>query len=138
MIIKSPSDIFLSIFFINSNLSLNLFNTFWFFLDCNSFSARVKRKSWKNLILLEPKYVLLLYYCKKNFSKFKSVSFSNSLKDAIKFSDLIIIHTEWNDFKSINFKKYSKNKKLIIYDLRNLYSPSKINNMGIKYYGIGR
>ena len=75
---------------------------------------------------------------KKNFSKFKSVSFSNSLKDAIKFSDLIIIHTEWNDFKSINFKKYSKNKKLIIYDLRNLYSPSKINNMGIKYYGIGR
>ena len=75
---------------------------------------------------------------KKNFSKFKSVSFSNSLNDAIKFSDLIIIHTEWNDFKSINFKKYSKNKKLIIYDLRNLYSPSKINNMGIKYYGIGR
>ena len=75
---------------------------------------------------------------KKDFSKFKSVSFSNSLNDAIKYSDLVIIHTEWNDFKSINFKKYTKNKKLIIYDLRNLYSPLKINNMGFKYYGIGR
>ena len=27
-------------------------------------------------------------------------------------SDLIIIHTEWNDFKSINFKKVVKNKKV--------------------------
>ena len=28
-----------------------------------------------------------------------------TLKSAIKNADLIIIHTEWNDFKSINFKK---------------------------------
>ena len=37
----------------------------------------------------------------------------------------MIIHTEWNDFKSINFKKFSKNKKLIIYDMRNIYSQIK-------------
>ena len=53
-------------------------------------------------------------------------------------SDLIIIHTEWNDFKSINFKKYSKNKNLIIYDMRNIFSPDKIKKMGYKYFGIGR
>jgi len=35
----------------------------------------------------------------------KKVSFSKDISSAIKYSDLIIIHTEWNDFKSINFKK---------------------------------
>ena len=33
------------------------------------------------------------------------------LKDA----DLIIIHTEWNDFKSINFKKDVLNKKFSLF-----------------------
>ena len=75
---------------------------------------------------------------KEIFSKLKNVTFSSSIKEAIKFSDLIVIHTEWNEFKSINFKINSKNKKLIIYDLRNLYSSSVMKNMGLKYFGIGR
>ena len=37
---------------------------------------------------------------KKEFSKLKNVEFSKSIQDSIKGSDLIIIHTEWNDFKS--------------------------------------
>ena len=53
-------------------------------------------------------------------------------------TDLIIIHTEWNDFKSINFKNLAKKKKFIIYDMRNIYSPSKMKNKNIKYFGIGR
>ena len=67
-----------------------------------------------------------------------NVSFSNDLKESCHNADLIIIHTEWNDFKSINFKKFSKNKKLIIYDMRNIYSPNKIKKLGFKYFGIGR
>ena len=66
-----------------------------------------------------------------------SSSFSN-IKDSIKGSDLVIIHTEWNDFKSINFRNLVKGKKFIIYDMRNIYSPSKIINQGFKYYCIGR
>ena len=58
---------------------------------------------------------------KKEFSKLKNVEFSQSIQDSIKGSDLIIIHTEWNDFKSINFRKFSKNKNLIIYDMRNIF-----------------
>ena len=91
---------------------------------------------------LSMKGALINYYdptgYKDVLSKYKNVTYSSSINEAIKYSDLIIIHTEWNDFKSIDFKKYSKNKKLIIYDLRNLYSPSKINKSGIKYFGIGR
>ena len=75
---------------------------------------------------------------KKEFRKLKNVEFSQSIQDSIKGSDLIIIHTEWNDFKSINFRKFSKNKNLIIYDMRNIFSPDKIKKMGFKYFGIGR
>ena len=75
---------------------------------------------------------------KKEFNKFNNVKFSKSIQASIEGSDLIIIHTEWNDFKSINFKKYSKNKNLIIYDMRNIFSPIKIKKMGFKYFGIGR
>ena len=74
---------------------------------------------------------------KPDFKKFKSVVFSNNIKDAIKKSDLIIIHTEWNDFKTINFKKDVKNKKFSIFDMRNIYSVNKMKVQKIKYFSIG-
>jgi UDPglucose 6-dehydrogenase len=75
---------------------------------------------------------------KKEFNKLKNVNFKNSIKDAVKEADLVILHTEWNDFKSINFKKMYPSKNLKIYDMRNIYSPSKIKSQGFKYFGIGR
>ncbi len=75
---------------------------------------------------------------KKEFSKIKNVSNSNTIKEAVKDSELVIIHTEWNDFKSINFKSLVKGKKFIIYDMRNIYVPTKIRDQGFKYYSIGR
>ncbi len=74
---------------------------------------------------------------KPDFKKFKSVVFSNNIKEAIKKSDLIIIHTEWNDFKTINFKKDVKNKKFSIFDMRNIYSVNKMKDQKIKYFSIG-
>ncbi len=75
---------------------------------------------------------------KKEFSKVKNVSYIDNIKESVKGSDLVIIHTEWNDFKSINFKNLVKGKKFIIYDMRNIYSPMKIKKQGFKYYSIGR
>tara|TARA_B100000787_G_scaffold32139_1_gene21808 strand:- start:651 stop:1949 length:1299 start_codon:yes stop_codon:yes gene_type:complete len=74
---------------------------------------------------------------KLEFKKIKNVNFSNSIVSAIKDSDLIIIHTEWNDFKAINFKKEVKNKKFIIFDMRNIYSSKKMKEQKIKYFAIG-
>ena len=71
------------------------------------------------------------------FKKFKNVNFSENIKSAIKNSDMIIIHTEWNDFKSINFKKEVKNKNFILFDMRNIYSSTKMKSQKIKYFGIG-
>ena len=59
------------------------------------------------------------------------------LKMRIKKSDLIIIHTEWNDFKSILIlKKMLKIKNLSIFDMRNIYSVSKMKDNKINYFGI--
>ncbi len=98
--------------------------------------------SLKLIPFLSKKGAKIKYYdptgSKKEFKKLNNVEFSNSIKESIKGSDIVIIHTEWNDFKSINFKKFSKNKKLIIYDMRNIYSPDKIKKLGFKYFGVGR
>ncbi len=75
---------------------------------------------------------------KKEFVNDRNVKYENSIKKAIEGSDLVIIHTEWNDFKSINFKNLSKKKKFIIYDLRNIYSSEKMKDQGFKYFSIGR
>ena len=75
---------------------------------------------------------------KKEFKNIKNVNFVNSVSDAVEGSDLVVLHTEWNDFKSINFKKLHPSKNLKIYDMRNIFSPLKIKSQGFKYFGIGR
>ncbi len=75
---------------------------------------------------------------KKEFKKVKNVNFKSSIKSACINSDLIIIHTEWNDFKSINFKKIMNNNKFKIFDMRNIYSYEKMKKDKINYFSIGR
>ena len=75
---------------------------------------------------------------KTEFKKFKNVINKTSIKDAVHGADLVIIHTEWNDFKSINFKSLVKGKKFMIFDMRNIYSSSKIKDQGFKYFSVGK
>ena len=75
---------------------------------------------------------------KKEFFKLKNVTSKITIKEAVQDSDLVIIHTEWNDFKSINFKNFVKGKKFIIFDMRNIYSSTKIKKQGFKYYSVGK
>ena len=75
---------------------------------------------------------------KVEFKNLKNVNYYEDLRDACLNSDLIILHTEWNEFKSLNFKKLVKKRNFKIYDMRNLYSPDKMRKSNIKYFGIGR
>ena len=77
---------------------------------------------------------------KEILDKHKNVKYFDDLYLAVKKVDLIIIHTEWDEFKNLNFSKIkNNNKKVIIYDLRNLYdNKSFINKNNISYYSIGR
>ena len=75
---------------------------------------------------------------KKEFIKLKNCKFYNQIQSACDNADLVILHTEWDEFKSLDFRKLVKNKKFIIYDLRNLYSLEDMKKKKIKYYAIGR
>tara|TARA_B100000029_G_scaffold351245_1_gene343704 strand:+ start:777 stop:2075 length:1299 start_codon:yes stop_codon:yes gene_type:complete len=75
---------------------------------------------------------------KNNFVKYKNVSYSKDIKSALLKSDLVIINTEWNDFKAINFKSLIKKKNFKIFDMRNIYSSEKMKKECINYFSIGK
>ena len=74
------------------------------------------------------------------FKKFhKNIEWCNDSYDACNKADALVILTEWNQFRALDLKKLKKllNQPIII-DLRNIYSPEEIKNMGFKYYSLGR
>lgn len=69
----------------------------------------------------------------------KNVYFSKNPYDAAKDADLVIIITEWNEFKEIELRKLKELMKFPnLIDARNIYDPEKIKNLGFKYMGVGR
>ena len=50
---------------------------------------------------------------KGEFVKISNVKYFNSISSACHKSDLIIIHTEWNEFKLLDFKKLAKKKAML-------------------------
>ena len=75
---------------------------------------------------------------KKEFKKNKNLKFERTLSKACIGADLIIICTEWDEFKSIDFKKIVKKNNFKVYDMRNLYNPIELKKRKIKYYSVGR
>ena len=59
----------------------------------------------------------------KNKCRNRNVKFYKNIAACCKNVDLIIIHTEWNEFKQLNFKKITKKRNLKVFDMRNLYTP---------------
>ena len=98
--------------------------------------------SLKMIPWLSKKGAIIKYFdptgYKNEFLKLKNVTNITTINEAVRDADLVIIHTEWNDFKSINFKNFAKRKKFIIYDMRNIYSAKKITDQGFKYYSVGK
>ena len=97
--------------------------------------------SLKMIPSLVKKGAFISYYeptgLKKQF-KSKNIIFHENIKDACKNADLIIIHTEWNEFKQLNFKKITKKRNFKVFDMRNLYSTSEMKKNKINYFSIGR
>ena len=75
---------------------------------------------------------------KKIFKKIKNCKYSTNIKEICKNADLIILHTEWDEFKTLDFKKLNKKKNFKLYDLRNLYSLTDMIKKKIKYFSVGR
>ena len=54
-------------------------------------------------------------------------------------SDILVIATEWNQFRNLDLLKIKKLlKSPILFDLRNLYEPAALKSLGFTYEGVGR
>jgi UDPglucose 6-dehydrogenase len=98
--------------------------------------------SLKIIPYLVKKGAIVSYYDptgeKKEFENLSNCNFYMNINDAVKNADLIILHTEWDEFKSLNFNSLIKKKKTSLYDLRNLLNTADIKVKNLEYFSIGR
>ena len=98
--------------------------------------------SLKIIPYLVKKGAIVSYYDptgeKKEFKNLSNCNFYMNINDAVKNADLIILHTEWDEFKSLNFNSLIKKKKTSLYDLRNLLNTADIKVKNLEYFSIGR
>lgn len=73
------------------------------------------------------------------FSKDKHITFVSDAYDAAKNADLLIVITEWNEFRQLDLTKLKSimNTPLLI-DARNIYEPENVKALGFQYIGVGR
>ena len=64
--------------------------------------------------------------------------FCSNAYEACKDTKAIIIGTEWNEFRALDFLKIkSTNKNIVIFDLRNIYNAKELRDIGFQYFGTG-
>ena len=69
----------------------------------------------------------------------RDVKFCKNAYETARNSDCLLVATEWNEFKKLDFKKIKRlMRQPIIIDGRNIYDPKEMKGLGFKYAGIGR
>ena len=67
------------------------------------------------------------------------IEYANDEYEAIEGADILVFLTEWNQFRALDMKKVKKLLKTPkIADLRNIYEPKVMREMGFEYVGVGR
>jgi len=67
------------------------------------------------------------------------ISYEGSAYEAVKDAQILLVLTEWNEFKQLSLRKVkSLMKKPVVVDGRNIYDPVKMGKMGFIYIGVGR
>ncbi len=67
------------------------------------------------------------------------VNYSENKFDTLQDSDALILVTEWNEFRVLDFSLMKKiMKQHVIFDGRNIYDLNEVNENGFDYFGIGR
>jgi UDPglucose 6-dehydrogenase len=67
------------------------------------------------------------------------IDYAENEYDAIKDADILVIVTEWNQFRALDMDKVKKLLKAPkIADLRNIYNPAGMRELGFEYVGVGR
>lgn len=59
--------------------------------------------------------------------------------DAARDADLLVLATEWNQFRNMDMKRIKEvMKQPNLADLRNIYEPEEMRGLGFEYMGVGR
>jgi UDPglucose 6-dehydrogenase len=59
--------------------------------------------------------------------------------DTAKGSDALVIMTEWNQFRNLDFARLKTLlRQPLLIDLRNIYEPDRVAGMGFRYVSVGR
>jgi len=67
------------------------------------------------------------------------IQYCSSLYTACTDSDCIVLFTEWEEFRELDFVRLkSIVNKAVFIDLRNIYDPERVRNFGFAYQGVGR
>ncbi|MBI2442493.1 MAG: UDP-glucose/GDP-mannose dehydrogenase family protein [Candidatus Levybacteria bacterium] len=67
------------------------------------------------------------------------LSFASDLYSCVADADLMILVTEWDEFREIDLQKLKKlMKSPLVIDGRNVYDPAKMRELGFSYIGVGR
>jgi UDPglucose 6-dehydrogenase len=67
------------------------------------------------------------------------VTWANSTIEALTQADGVVILTEWNEFRALDFVQIKpKLKRPLLVDLRNIYTPKEVVEAGFEYHSIGR
>ena len=75
----------------------------------------------------------------KEAAKHLQVDYRAGVYDALDGADGVVILTEWNEFRALDFAKVKAALKApLMVDLRNIYRPSQMTEAGFKYISVGR
>jgi UDPglucose 6-dehydrogenase len=70
---------------------------------------------------------------------FPDIQYCKDAYEVAEGSDALVIVTEWNEFKNLDFEKVrSLLRQPIIIDGRNLFEPDEMSRLGFIYRGFGR
>ncbi len=70
---------------------------------------------------------------------FPQITYGANAYEVATDADALVIVTEWNEFKNLNFERISGlMQRPLILDGRNLYDPERLRRLGFEYHSIGR
>jgi UDPglucose 6-dehydrogenase len=70
---------------------------------------------------------------------FENVTYCADAYETASGADVLVIATEWNEFRALNLQKVRKALgKPVIVDLRNVYDPARVRAEGFTYISVGR
>ena len=76
---------------------------------------------------------------RQELGEMPQVSYVNSCYEAVKGADALVINTEWTSFREPDFERMkSLMKQPVIFDGRNLYNPVKVDQLGFRYFYVGK